>query len=274
MRQQDKLYILQISDTHIVPEGRLLSGHVDTKTCLDRAVTHIKQLYVKPQAVMVTGDIVDDGSFASYQQFKALLEGLDIPVYVLAGNHDERQNLLAAFPGLPLDAQMKRAGFIQYVVNIAGVRVIALDTQCPGYTHGELCEERLSWLRGTLAQEPNMPCVVAMHHPPFKTGLVFMDTARLLRGADELARMIRQYPQVQRIICGHVHRLCMQQFAGVTAVTTPSVAHQMALQLSPHEPVAYTFEPPGGLLHVWQKGQAGITTHLMTFADFAGPFRL
>ena len=59
------------------------------------------------------------------------------------------------------------------------------------------------------------------------------------------------HPQVQRVICGHVHRALVVPFAGKIAMTAPSVAHQIPVAFDPQTPEAFVFEPPGWLLHRW-----------------------
>ena len=53
----------------------------------------------KPDVVLITGDCVNSGSAAEYARFQALLRPLTMPVYVIPGNHDNREQLLAAFGG-------------------------------------------------------------------------------------------------------------------------------------------------------------------------------
>ncbi|RUS66966.1 3',5'-cyclic adenosine monophosphate phosphodiesterase CpdA [Saezia sanguinis] len=264
--------LLQLSDAHIVPEGQMLSGKVDTRSCLMQAIKQIKRMKLQPSAVVITGDLVDDGELQSYAHLKDIISMLDMPVYVLPGNHDRRDHMLQAFPSLVQDPRMQSAGFIQYTAQVDELRLVVLDTSVPGKPHGELCDVRLDWLEDVLAQEPDCPTVVAMHHPPFKTGMAFMDGIRLLKGVSRLEQIIASNRQVQRVVCGHVHRMCAHAFGGTVAITTPSVAHQMAFQFLPAEAPSFTFESPGCLLHTWQASNVCVTSHLMALDDFAGPF--
>ena len=60
-----------------------------------------------------------------------------------------------------------------------------------------------------------------MHHPPFVVGLPAMD-AMGLDGKEAFADVIRGHPQVERIVCGHVHRAITRRFAGTVASSCPS----------------------------------------------------
>jgi hypothetical protein len=50
---------------------------------------------------------------------------------------------------------------------------------------------------------------------------------------------------VQRLVCGHLHRSIQARFGGSLAMTAPSPAHQVCLDLAPDAASAWTLEPPG-----------------------------
>src|SRR5205085_544472 len=116
-----------------------------------------------------------------------------------------------------------------------------LDTLVAGKHHGELCVERLEWLDRTLAAAPDRPTVVIMHHPPFMTGIDYMDKYGL-ENPGALAEIIARHSQIERILCGHLHRSIDCRFAGTVAGTAPSTAHQIALNFLPDAPLRFRFE--------------------------------
>src|SRR5438874_2027771 len=85
------MLIAQITDTHIKPEGVLAYERVDTAGFLARAVDHILHLDPRPDVVLATGDLVDGGTAEEYQRLRRLLAPLPMPVYVIPGNHDDRE---------------------------------------------------------------------------------------------------------------------------------------------------------------------------------------
>ena len=99
------------------------------------------------------------------------------------------------------------------------LRLLALDTVVPMKSHGELCEARLGWLAARLAEQPDRPTLVLMHHPPFQTGIEHMDAIGLLAGGPELERIVARYPRVERVLCGHLHRTIFRRFGGTIAST-------------------------------------------------------
>ena len=256
------MLLCQISDPHIVPEGRLAYGRVDTAGMLERCVRKIAALPRVPDALVVTGDLTDHATLEEYGLLGELLAPLSMPVFLATGNHDDRDVLQQAFP-----AQRHLAGadgFVQYVVDDFEVRLVVLDTMVPRAPGGELCGRRLEWLDRTLAAS-DRPTVVAQHHPPFVTGMSFMDQMTLANPADEAA-VVSRYGHVERIISGHYHRTIQSRFAGTVASVCPSTAHQLLLDLVPGADIRFTFEPSGFQLHLWN-GSA-LVTHSQVVDDF------
>ncbi|HUN53074.1 MAG TPA: phosphodiesterase [Candidatus Sulfotelmatobacter sp.] len=262
------MLIAQITDTHIKPEGRLAYRVVDTEPCLARCVAAVEAGRPKPDVVLMTGDLVDAGRPEEYARLRRLIAPLSMPVYLIPGNHDKRGALRAAFPDhryLPVDGE-----FLHYTVEDWPLRLIGLDTLVPGCGHGALCAERLAWLERQLAAAPERPTVVFMHHPPFATGIAHMDEIALAE-PEKFAAIIARHPQVERVLCGHVHRSIQVRFHGTVASVAPSSAHQVALDLRPEGAAAFMLEPPGYQLHLWQPG-TGLVTHTAAVGDFAGPY--
>ncbi len=262
------MLIAHISDPHVVAPGALLYGRVDTAAMLARAVADLNSLEPPPEIVVITGDLVDKGEAAEYDHLRRLLAPLPMPVFVIPGNHDAREQLRAAFAG---DGYLPRDGFLQYVIEDRPVRLVALDTLVPGEGGGELCADRLAWLDRMLAAKPRQPTAVLMHHPPFATGIERMDRAGL-RGTEAFAAIIGRHSQVERILCGHLHRAIERRFAGTVAGTAPSTAHQIRLDIRSGAPLRLMFEPPGYQLHLWRDG--GLVSHTAIFGEWPGPYPL
>lgn len=262
------MLIAQISDTHIKPDGQIAYRRVDTADFLAKAVAHLNALQPRPDLVLVTGDLVDAGAPVEYARLKALLAPLAMPFYLIVGNHDARDALRAAFTDhhyLPAD------GFVQYVIEDHPVRLIGLDTLVPGKGHGEMCATRLDWLEARLT-ESDRPTILFMHHPPFECGMAYMDGERLRGGADRLAAIVQRHPNIERVLCGHVHRSIQVRWAGTIAATAPSTAHQLTLDLDPAAPLTFKMDPPGALLHAWRPS-SGLVSHISFIGDYDGPHR-
>ena len=273
------MLIAQISDTHILAPGAMFKAPVavappraervradiDTAACLARAVAALNALSPLPDVTLVTGDLVDHGTAVEYDHFRRLLAPLAMPVFVIAGNHDARGPLREAFAA---DGYFPADGFLHYTVEDYPLRLVALDTSIPGENGGTLCDERLRWLDGVLTAAPDRPTLVIMHHPPFATGITYMDGFGLQNTAG-FAEIVARHRQIERIACGHLHRAIDRRFAGTVAGTAPSTAHQVQLDLRPGARLHFRFEPPGYQLHLWEGG--GLVTHTAVFGEWPAP---
>jgi 3',5'-cyclic AMP phosphodiesterase CpdA len=263
------LLIAQISDLHVRAPGLLSYRVVDCAALLAQCVRRILALPQRPAAVIASGDLTDLGRRDEYAHLAALLAPLPMPVFLMPGNHDARAALRAAFPG---HAYLRsESPFLQYVIDDFALRVLVLDTVVEGRPEGRLDPERLAWLERALAAGRGRPTLLAMHHPPFDTLIEHMDEMGLLEGRERLAALVARHPEVERIVCGHLHRPIVARFAGTVASTAPSVAHQVELDLAPGAPALFRFEPPAFLLHAWTP-DTGVISHTVYCDDYAGPY--
>lgn len=262
------MLICQISDLHIKTPGALAYRVVDTATYLRRCIAHILAQKQQPDIVVITGDLVDGGRPEEYAYLRELLAPLSMPTYLLPGNHDDRNALRATFLDHAYLRQTER--FVQYVIDAAPLRLIALDTVIARQSDGELCSTRLAWLEDRLAEAPQTPVVILMHHPPFSTGIGHMDRIGFAdaRGLEEI---VSRHPRIERILCGHLHRPIHVRFGGTIASTCPSPAHQVALDLDRDAPSQFMLEPPGYQLHWWNE-HTGLVSHTAVIGDFEGPY--
>lgn len=261
------MLLCQVTDTHIVAPGSLLIGRIDTAAHLARAVAHILALDPRPDAIVATGDLTDRGTPEEYAHFRTLMAPLEMPVFLIPGNHDARAPLRAAFPD---HAWMGGGdGPIHYAIEDLALRLVAIDTTIPGEAGGRMDADGLAWLDRTLSKRPDRPTVVLMHHPPFPTGLARMDQAGLA-GGEDAAAVVRRHPQVERVLCGHLHRPIQLRWAGTVASTAPSPAHQIALDLRPEGPLRWIAEPPAVQLHHWRPG-VGLVSHTSYVGDYGPP---
>jgi len=232
-------------------------------------VESIQALPQCPHAIVITGDLVESGKREEYANLRDLLAPLPMPVYLMAGNHDDRQNLRAIFHD---HDYLHGSEFVQYRVQLGAVHLVALDTSEPGQSAGVLCEQRLAWLNAQLKEVNDAPVVIAMHHPPFRTLIRHMDDIGLLRGAKALDALLRRHPNVERVICGHLHRAIEAKFGGTLASVSPAPAHQITLDLDPQAHATWMLEPPAFRIHAWDDIEQRLVTHLMPCGEFGGPY--
>jgi 3',5'-cyclic AMP phosphodiesterase CpdA len=263
------MLICQLTDLHVRPEGAAAENMPETNLLTERACRVAEAFKPRPDVIIITGDLTERGLGEEYATLAAMLgRTLSVPVYVIPGNHDQRENLragLAHLPGVGTDPQ-----FVQYAVEHYPVRLVMLDTLVLGADHGELSGGRLDWLDRTLAAQPSKPTLVGMHHPPFVTGIPHMDKIALL-DPEAFRAVIARHPQVERIVCGHHHRPIVGQCAHAIASIAPSVAHQLELTFDPSDTGAFIFEPPAFQVHAWQP-ENGFVSHIVYTDTYRGPF--
>lgn len=243
--------ILQISDTHIVREGALVSGRLDTSDALARLVKRlcgIRDQIGPVDALLVSGDVSDDGSTQSYARFKSLIAPLDLALHVIPGNHDARDRMRAAFA-----TDLPETGPLNWVRQIGDIRLIGLDTLMEGQGAGRLLPESLMFLRKALSDAGGAPVLLAMHHPPFACGIGFMDAIGLTN-RDDLHHILAGYSGTLRMVCGHIHTLIVSDMAGHIAISAPSPCSSFAYDRSLDAPIGFSTQEDGCLLHRWDSG--------------------
>lgn len=247
--------LLQISDPHIGAGW----GGVDPEDCLRHAVEAILALSDRPDALLVSGDLTDNGTPAEYGRLRELLAPLGLEPHVLPGNHDLRAPLREAF-GLPGAADEH----LCHAVDLGPLRLLCLDSTVPGAEGGSLDGGRIEWLDAALSEDGETPTVLALHHPPLRADLPTFERIGLEPDSREaLAAVLTHHPQVVRIVAGHVHRTIVAELAGRAVLTVPSTYLQAALDLTSPK-LRMSADPPGFAIHVLRDGT--ITTHLQRIA--------
>ncbi len=262
------MIIVQLSDTHITPERTRGDDSPSPQQALKRAVSHVLGMSARPDVVLVTGDLTDHGTAEEYAVFRDVIAPLPMPVYVIPGNHDDRARMLQLWPS---QGMQHMEHFMQFTVDAFPVRLIALDTVLPGSDRGEICAERLAWLDARLAEQPDRPTLVFMHHPPFKTGMHVLDGLDL-DGADALGAVIARHRQVERLIAGHIHCEMQTRFHGTLAMTASSTGLQIKIDLSAPERLWATPHLPTCLVHAWSRRDGLVS--FSSAIDRTGPSKL
>lgn len=258
--------ILQITDTHIARDDMLVSGRMDTAATLTRLVdriTSIRDQIGDIDAVVVSGDVSDDGSSDSYERFKLLLEPLELPLLVIPGNHDAREPMRSVFP-----EQFPPEGPLNWVEKLGDLTIIGLDTLVEGSGQGTLAEQSLAFLETALSRANNTPVLLALHHPPFLSGIKFMDDLGLTNRA-AFCEIVVNHKGPLRIACGHIHAMMISDVGGHIAISAPSPCSTFAYDRRNSAPVGFHEIEDGCLLHRWN---AGFQTIRIGPTTGSGPF--
>lgn len=247
--------LAQLSDPH-VDVGR---GDREAALGLAAAVRALLELEPRPDAVLVSGDLVNDPGAREYERVRELLAPLTMPVYVIAGNHDDRDALREYFALSNGDTGAAGSPF-RYAARVGDLRLIGCDSTLDGTDAGAFSLEQRLWLEAELAHDRTTPTIVAIHHPPLLTGLDALD-AICLPEHDRLAlgEVLAANPQVVRVVAGHVHRGAFATLGGCGVMTCPSTYLQAPLELGMLE-VRLVPEPIGYGLHALVDGE--LVSHL------------
>lgn len=249
----DKL--IAITDLHITNAQQDIIG-LDPLARFQAVLQAALADHSDAKAIVLMGDLTHHGTPDQYARLAEALADCQLPVIPLLGNHDRRDAFLAAFPATALTD----TGHVQAVLDLPHHRVITLDTldgppYPVGHHAGQLCADRLEWLRHALEGAGDRMPLVFMHHPPMLTGIAGMDAIRLADG-DVFLNMLAGY-QPLHLFCGHLHRTVSGTTAGIGWTIFKSPCHQGVLDfgdsnssLSIDEPGAYgvILLPPGGVI--------------------------
>lgn len=217
--------IIQISDTHLLADTNGLFMDIEPYKTLKAVLRCIQQGHSDAEAIIVTGDLSQDESLASYQHLKQLLLETQLPFYWLNGNHDDSVKMRKAAPEA-----------IQKVLTYEHWQIILLNTQRQNVSYGYLTNVELEFLRVQLTA-CNKQTLIAMHHNPAPIHSEWMDKI-MLHNNKALLELLQNYSHVKGIIHGHVHQEKIYQWHQLPIFATPATSAQFTpstLSLEPDQ---------------------------------------
>ncbi len=263
------MLIAHLSDLHLLASAAPTCGVAPMAENLARCVASVNRLSARPDLVLITGDVTQDGTLEQAEHAASILSELAMPFYLVPGNHDRRDTLWEVFSGTACPERQDR--FCSYVIDGYPVRIIALDSTREGQPGGELCPARARWLAARLREDQGRPTIIAMHHPPMKLGVPETDIDGFV-GADRLQRMVAGHDNIERILCGHIHLHTHARWAGTVVTTCPSPGMALAYELESGADSGFFSSEPAYLLH-HRPGQGALVTHLRNVNPGTGPHR-
>lgn len=228
--------LAHLSDTHFNTRGR-------NSERAERVMAFLAELPTRPDAILVSGDIADEGTADEYAQARSvLLGGADVPVLILPGNHDDRGTLREVLFGQAPSYQP-----INQVHRVKGLTVAMLDSSIPGKGEGALDDDTYTWLTDLLAATPaDDSVIVSMHHPPVPIHSTVVDPIRLTN-PERLAEIVAADDRIVGVLTGHAHVPITTTFAGKPLAVAPSVASfiggEWEVSSPGHVPIDFAPEP-------------------------------
>ena len=237
--------LIQLSDLHLVPPGKLTSKVLDTNSILEETINEIlrkKDYFGKIECVVVTGDVSDDGSIESYLSAHEKLIKLNVPFLVIPGNHDLRNPMREVF-NEHVEFSTNSSQF-DWVFKYEETVIVGLDSLVEGENFGFLEKTSLEFLSNQLSIHNGSDIVLLIHHPPIKTGIYFMDKIGLTNSSD-LAECLKVTNHPVRILCGHVHGVYHGLLGIHPVVSAPSVCSAFEFNRKKFAPVGFNRGPTG-----------------------------
>lgn len=202
--------IVHLSDLHIADEGNVL-WETDTLSHLKHAVEIIGAIN-NIDAIIITGDLSNDGSIWSYEYIYKTLQRLKIPTLCCPGNHDNIEIMKL------MNINIFHTN--NYETNINGYDFIVLNSTIPGMSRGLLTEDSLSWLERKLINSKN-PTIIAFHHPCVEPGGWL--NRKILENRNDFVRLISDYRNVKLVLYGHIHYPFQTEINGIKFSSASSV---------------------------------------------------
>lgn len=238
------------------------------RLALEQAWRQLEAEGLRPDRLLITGDLCQDESWGGYVRLGELLAASPLavlpPPWLLSGNHDHGLRLRAALG--------RRAVIAPAEIVEAGWQVLLLDSQLPGRLEGQLGARQLAWLDRRL-QASDLPLLVALHHPPRAIGDPMLDAIALADGPVLLDRL-RSCGRLRGLVFGHVHQHWQGQFGapGLAGAEVPLLACPSTLCAFPAVqpcPLGRAEDPGARLLELTSAG--GIRHRLLRWSPPDSP---
>ncbi len=251
--------IIQITDTHLVPNGGTLFES-DPAERLRAAVVDVTARHGDADLCVLSGDLAHNGDPDAYTLLAEILQDLPVPRQLIVGNHDDRARLRDASP----EIEAMPDGFLQSYRDQDGMRLVFLDTVDPGVHTGAFCAARAAWLDQVLTDAGDLPVLIFMHHAPIRIGMPRLDAYRIL-DPKPLETVLTAHSNVRHIFFGHVHRPLAGSWHGIPLSALKGTNHQTGLDFSEGDANTVTLEPASYAV-VFAEPET-IVVHFNDFAD-------
>ena len=211
------LVILQLTDLHFRAESGQTMASVDTELYFKRVLEYAQNKQGKADLILVTGDLAQDPCISSYQRILKEIEKYQTRTICLPGNHDDLTLMLQVFSGKQVNCEK----YLKY----KHWQVICLNSKKQGSQGGYLASGELEYLADTLKKQPDLNTLIAVHHHPVPTNSPWMDSM-IIENSNDLFSLLKNYPHVKTIICGHIHQELEIQKNNIQIFGTPSTCFQ------------------------------------------------
>ena len=212
----DTITLAHLSDIHLFRNKKeVLKEAVNTFEKFQVIIKNIRKKIDHIDAIVITGDLSEDGSEESYQNVEQELKKLEVPSYWLPGNHDNFNNI----PRYISEKHVLKS------VKIGSWNIIFLDTTIKGVDHGTINMKELNRLNSFLTENKNKSTLVCMHHPPIDVQSEFIDVLGL-KNRKDFWQVVSRHSNVKGILFGHVHQVVRMTLNNIFLTSPPATCMQ------------------------------------------------
>ncbi len=191
-----KIKFCQISDIHISTEGDF-PFFVDVRKNFQMALKKVNNL--KPDFLTITGDICrTETDIEICKWVKKELKKSGLKYHIISGNHDLSKDIATVFN---LHSKFQN-NELYYKKDYKNLSLIFLDSSV-----GSMSETQIKWFEEQLEYSfsKKLKPLIFMHHPPIKTGDLFMDKTSPFKSSKEFKKVLSKFDYKFDIFCGHYH---------------------------------------------------------------------
>jgi len=203
--------LAQISDCHVPADPGTSYRGLKADAGLDAVLRAVADW--GPDAVLITGDLSEEASEASYERLAEKVGQLGVPVCAIPGNHDLPARMQENFPYGPYDGP--------FVFEAGGWKLLLLNSARAGRVDGSIAADDLKVL-GEVLQDLG-PALLALHHQPVEIGSPWIDKYRL-QEPQELLDFVAAHAEVKAVVWGHVHQAFEATVGSARFMSCPSTA--------------------------------------------------
>lgn len=187
--------IIQVSDLHIDGSNNHPNG-VDVRSNFLKVLDKLQEF--ESDFLVVSGDLsYRNADKEIYRWIQDQLKSLDLPVFVIAGNHDDPLLLAEIFhPDKPTSS----VGKLYYFYKKEEEFFFFLDSG-----DSTMGKQQFKWLEDMNKKYDPKRIFLFMHHPPIHAGVPHMDGKHAFREMDYFDELISTFNKEIYVFSGHYH---------------------------------------------------------------------
>ena len=209
--------LVQITDCHIMATAHERLHDINTRHSFEAVSRAAVGNYTDLDLLLLTGDLSQDASAASYRYLATRFTELGLPTFWIPGNHDDDSIMREHLRGSCI--------FSARQVLVGHWQIVLLDSTIPGEVGGRVSARQLEFLDNALRAHPERHALVCLHHQAIAAGSEWIDD-KGLQQSRQLVAALKSQANVKAVLWGHVHQQAHHHIDGIDWMSTPSSCKQ------------------------------------------------